>query len=180
MEQRELAMLGVLGVLAEEGTATIKTVHTTLQHTFGSYWGVSTGILGPTMTRLEEDGHVELTLTGGGAYRITESGYDRLQSLLRESVDGLSRSPLQPQLAMKLGFLHHIPLSEQREEIDALTDRLRTAQAELADVKSRHEAEVDDELDTGYRGDLIRLRIFVLDALLEWLETIEIDCTSER
>ncbi|MDS0477008.1 hypothetical protein [Natrinema sp. 1APR25-10V2] len=180
MNQRELATLGALGVLAEEETATVRAVHETLQHNFGNYWGASTGVLGPTMTRLEEAGHVGLTLTDGGTYRITESGIARLQSLLRDPVDGLSSSPLQPQLVMKLGFLHHLPLPEQREEIDALADRVRTAREELGDVKSIHEAEVDDAVDTGYRGDLILLRIFVLDALLDWLDALEIDCVSER
>jgi len=132
------------------------------------------------MTRLEESGHVELVLgNGGGSYRITESRIDRLQSLLRKPIEDVSRSPLQASLPMKFGFLHHLPPAEQRQEIDALTDRLRTARAELADLRSRHETEVDRDAETGYRRDLIRLRIFVLDSLIEWLETVEIDRSAE-
>lgn len=175
MEQRDLATLGILGVLAEKERETVQNIHDTLQHNFGRYWGASTGILGPTMTRLEERGHVELKLVDGtGTYQITESGGHRLQSLLREPLEDVSGSPLQAPLVMKFGFLHHLPPTEQRHEIDALTDQLRTARAELVDVRSRHKTAVDDERDTGYRGDLIRLRIFVLDALLEWLDTIEV------
>lgn len=181
MDQRTIASLCTLGVLAEEESATVQDVHDKLQHNFGRFWGASTGILGPTMTRLEESGHVELTLVDGvGTYRITESGFQRLESLLREPIEDVSSSPLQAPLVMKLGFLHQLPPAEQRAEIDALADRLRTARAELVDVKSMHETEVDEEHATGYRGDLIRLRIFVLDALLEWLDTIEIGRPAKR
>lgn len=181
MDHREITTFGILGVLAEEESATIKDVRDALQHSFGNYWGASTGVIEPAMTGLETDGHVEVTLFDGvGAYRITESGRERLRSLLREPVDGLSSSPLQPQLVMKLGFLHHLPLTVQRDEVSALTDRLRTARADLVDVESLHETAVDEGTDTGYRGELIRLRIFVLDALLEWLDTVEINCAMTR
>lgn len=180
MDQRTIASLGILGVLAEEERATIRDVHDMLQHNFGRYWGASTGALNPTMTRLEESGHVELVLDeSGGSYRITDSGVDRLQSLLREPIEGISQSPLQASLVVKFGFLHHLPPAEQQQEIDALADRLRTARAELVDLRSVHETEVDDNAGTGYRRDLIRLRIFVLDALVEWVETIEIDRPAE-
>jgi len=82
-------------------------------------------------------------------------------------------------VADEIRLLHHLPPAEQRQEIDALTDRLRTARAELADLRSRHETEVDRDAETGYRRDLIRLRIFVLDSLIEWLETVEIDRSAE-
>ncbi|WP_254525713.1 hypothetical protein [Natrinema caseinilyticum] len=179
MDQRTIASLGILGVLTEKERATIRDVHETLQHNFGRYWGASTGVLNPTMTSLKNSGHVELVLDdGGGSYRITESGINRLQSLLREPIKDVSESPLQASLAMKFGFLHHLPLAEQRQEIDRLADRLRTARTELTDLRSIHETEVEDA-ETGYRRDLIRLRIFVLDALIEWLETVEIDRSAE-
>lgn len=181
MDQRSIASLGILSVLAEQESATIRDVHDRLRHSFGRYWGASTGVLGPTMTRLEENGYVELSLgDGGDPYRITDSGLERLRSLLREPLEDIEHSPLQPPLLMKLGFLHHLPLDEQRREIDRLTDRLRTARAELVDLRSVHEREVDDETDTGYRGELIRLRILVFDAVLEWLDTIEFDRSATQ
>jgi DNA-binding PadR family transcriptional regulator len=172
-----MATLGILGVLAEtDDGATIGAVHDTLQHNFGRYWGASTGVLGPTMTQLEERGHVELTVADEvGAYRITESGRDRLRSLLREPLEDLSSSPLQPALVLKFGYLHHLEPSAQRAEIDSLHDRLRTARDDLVDVKSSHDEHVSDDAETGYRGDLLLLRVFVLDAIADWLDELEVD-----
>ena len=181
MDQRSIASIGILGVLAELESATIRDVHDRLRHSFGRYWGASTGVLGPTMTRLEENGHVELSFADGGdPYRITDSGLEQLRSLLREPLEDVEGAPLQAPLLLKLGFLHHLPLEEQRREIDRLTDRLRTARSELVELQSVHEREVDDETDAGYRGELIRLRVFVLDAVLEWLETVEFDRSAAR
>ena len=181
MDQRTIANLGILGVLAERESASIRDVHDTLRHSLGRYWGASTGVLGPTMTRLEENGHVELSLADGGdPYRITDSGVERLRSLLREPLEDVADAPLQAPMLMKLGFLHHLPLDEQRRELARLTDQLKTARAELVDLQSVHEAAVDDETDAGYRFDLIRLRVFVLDAVIEWLDTIEIDRSATQ
>ena len=79
MKQRELASFSVLGVLAEEQVATLNQIHEKLRHSFGRYWGASTSILIPTISQLEDEGHLNATTADGNyAYEITPAGRDRL------------------------------------------------------------------------------------------------------
>ncbi|ELZ04056.1 hypothetical protein C482_03451 [Natrialba chahannaoensis JCM 10990] len=174
MEQRELASIGVLGILAEEDRASVETVHERLQHTFGRYWGASTGILVPTIDHLEEQGHVELTAsTPVATYKLTDSGQDRLQSLLTGPVEDVSHPSFRPHLMLKLGFLHHLPTERQRDELNQIKDQLHTARETLLDIDETHETAVENRESVGYRRNLTDLRVRITDAFLAWLDEVE-------
>lgn len=175
MEQRELASLAILGILAEKERATVKTVHEKLRHNFGRYWGASTGILVPTVNQLNDDGYVKTTdsTTQAATYKITDEGRNHLQSLLTKPIEDVSHPSFRAHLMMKLGFLHHLSIDGQQAEIRALKDQLKTAREELRTIDAAHEAEVDDRERVGYRQELIDLRVRILDTFLEWLDAIE-------
>jgi DNA-binding PadR family transcriptional regulator len=173
MDQRELASLAVLGVLAETEAATVDQIHNKLQHNFGRYWGASTGILIPTLSQLEDDGRVRsVSIKRGFGYEVTDDGRDRLRTLLEEPVEDLSHPSFRSHLMMKLGFLHHLPPETQRDELRSLEDQLHQARDRLLTINERHEAEKEPSADTGYRSDMIDLRIRIIDAFLDWLETV--------
>ncbi|THE64693.1 hypothetical protein D8Y22_11285 [Salinadaptatus halalkaliphilus] len=182
MEQRELAKLGILGVLAETESATIESVHKLLTHNFGRYWGASTGILVPTMNQLKTDGYVEQVSVDGSdvAYRMTDPGRDHLQSLLTATIEDVSDPSSRPVLMIKLGYLHHLSVSAQREEIQQLKDQLRSERENVRSLQDLHATEIDDRDASGYRRELYDLRIRIIDALLEWLATVEPPRISEH
>lgn len=175
MEQRKLASLAILGVLAEKESATIESIHTTLKHNFGRYWGASTGILVPTMNQLKKDGYVEqVSADGSGiAYRLTKSGRNRLKKILSISVEDISHPSSRPELMIKLGYLHHLSVSRQREELRELKDQLRTERDKLLTLEDTHSTEGAEKKPTGYRHELFDLRIRIIDAILQWMNNVE-------
>lgn len=174
MKQRKLASLGVLGVLSEDEFATVGQIHDKLHHNFGRYWGASTGILTPTISQLEEEGYVEPVRTDREyGYEITPAGRDRLEAILSERIDDISHPSSRPHLMLKLGFLHHLPVERQHDEIESLQDQLFEARDRLHTLEQRHEDESDSFGETGYRGEMIGLRIGIVNALLEWLEDVK-------
>ncbi|QFU84659.1 PadR family transcriptional regulator [Natronorubrum aibiense] len=174
MEQRQLASLGVLGVLAEEETATMNRIHEKLRHSFGRYWGASTGILMPTISQLEDDGHVTSVRDGDEyGYEITSAGHERLQTLLSEPVDDISNPTFHSHLFLKLGFLHHLPTAAQHDELNALQAQLFEARDRLRTLEARHEDESSSSNATGYRSQLLDLRVRIIDAFLEWLAAVQ-------
>ncbi len=174
MDQRELASLGMLGTLAEREVATVDEIHDSLHHTFGRYWGASTGILSPTASQLVDDGHVEVVSEAESVgHRITDEGVDRLRELLREPVEDVSHPSFRPHLMMKLGFLHHLPAGEQREELDGLREQLHAARDRLLTADQSHETEGTDSEAVGYRSELIDLRVRIIDAFVDWLDRVE-------
>ena len=112
---------------------------------------------------LRETGHVR----GSRTYRITESGRDRLRKLVRERVSDVDDPGQRPHLLLKLGFLHHLPPSEQDEEVARLEDQFHRARAEWIEVANAHGA--DEAVHSGYRLELIELTIQLLDTQLEWI-----------
>jgi DNA-binding PadR family transcriptional regulator len=174
MKQRELASLGVLGGLAEEDVATVDRIRDKLQHNFGRYWGASSGILVPTISKLEEDEHVETVRAGEEyGYEITSTGRDRLKTLLRKRIEDISHPSYRAHLMLKLGFLHHLSPDEQEGEIESLQDQLLEARDRLLTLEVRHEEGVESSRNTGYRRHLIDLRVGIIDAFLDWLEDVK-------
>jgi len=175
MEQRELASLAILGILAETEQATVKIIHEKLRHNFGRYWGASTGILVPTINQLKEDGYVNTTenTTQAATYEITDDGRQHLQSLLTKPIEDVSHPSFRAHLMMKLGFLHHLSIDGQQAEIRALKDQLKTSREELRTIDTTHQTEVEDRERVGYRQELLDLRIRILNTFLEWLDAIE-------
>lgn len=170
MEQRQLTELGVLGFLNER-EASLGTIQDRFNHNFGRHQFAGHGVLEPALARLREQGHVR----GSPTYRITESGRDRLRELLREPVSDVADPTQRPHLLVKLGFLHHLPPSEQDDEVARLEDQFHRARAEWIDVANAHGA--DEAAHSGYRLELIELTIQLLDAQLEWIG--ELRCSIE-
>ncbi|APX97736.1 PadR family transcriptional regulator [Natronorubrum daqingense] len=180
MEQRELASLAVLGVLAEESVATVDQIHDTLRHRHGRYWGASTGILVPTISQLEEDGHVSAVAADGSyGYEITADGRDHLQSLLDRPIDDVSHPSARSHLMVKLGFLHHLPVERRRAALRELQEQVLETRDHLLTVKSRHGEEPSESSAPPTRGSLLDLRLLILDAVLEWLEEFEVSSRTD-
>ena len=174
MDASDLASLGILGVLAEEETATVERIRERLQHNFGKYWAGSYGVLLPTVSRLTEpDSGSEPAVErveSDDTYAITERGFERLYDLLREPIEDVANPMNYPQFALKLGFLHHLPGDDQRAELAALEDRFEGARNHYVELRDLH----GDEFDAprGYRRELFSLRAMVLDDHLQWLRSL--------
>lgn len=174
MDQRDLASLGVLGVLAEEDGATIDRIHEKLKHNFGRYWGASTGILAPTLSALENDGLVELTrVEQSWGYTLTAAGRERLRALLKQPVQDVSHELFHPHLLMKVGFAHHLPTADRRAEIAELQAQLREERDQIRTVQLEHDDAATEH--TGYRGDLFELQIRIIDTCSDWLAELTDD-----
>lgn len=184
MRYDDLAAVGVLGVLAEQGPETLGGVRETLKHNFARYWGFSSGVLSPTIRELEEAGHVEASVRetedAGDidaeeyVYRVTDGGYEHLRDLVREGLrdredfDVSQRS----QVMVRLGFLHHLSEREQAAALSAIADGLRAEREKWEEVRRSHRERGAE--GTGYRGDLVRLNVRMVDTFIEWVEDLDI------
>ncbi|MFB6304015.1 MAG: hypothetical protein ABEH47_02525 [Haloferacaceae archaeon] len=190
MRYDDLAAVGVLGVLAEQGPETLGGVRETLKHNFARYWGFSSGVLSPTIRELEEAGHVEASVREDEdaaadldaeeyVYSITDGGYEHLRDLIREglrdrdSFDVSQRS----QVMVRLGFLHHLPEREQAAALSAIADGLRAEREKWEEVRRAHRE--SEREGAGYRGELTRLNVRMIDTFIEWIEGLDIRTFDE-
>ena len=58
--------------------------------------------------------------------------------------------------------------------MNTLEDRLATEREQWVEIQQMHERERPNDAQTGYRQDLIQLNITMLDALIEWVEGLNI------
>jgi DNA-binding PadR family transcriptional regulator len=179
MQYNEPAKIGFLGVLNERGPKTIDAVRNLLQHNFERHWGFSMGVVSSTVRDLEEAGYVEATVDADGEYvhRITPAGEEHL----RERIRGVFRDEdlfdfsNRHYVLITLGFLHHLPEDEQASVLDAVETQFAAELDHWTDVYATHERERDPVDDVvGYRRDLVRLNVTMLESLLEWVRGLEV------
>lgn len=162
MEQRFVIKLGVLGFL-NEGEATLKRIQERFNHRFGRHQFAGYGPLEPLMEHLREEEYVR----GSGTYAITEPGREHLQTLLRERVSDVTDPNHRPHLLVKLGFLHHLSRSDQREELAHLEDQFSQARSEWIEAANAHDGGATTHSEE--RLKLIDLTIQLIDTQLEWI-----------
>lgn len=163
MEQRLAMKLGVLGFL-NEGEATLKTIQKRFNHRFGRHQFAGHGALGPLMDRLREEGYIR----GSDTYAITELGEEYFQTLLREPISDVTDPSYRPHFLVKLGFLHHLSQSDQREELAHLEDQFSQARSEWIKAANAHNEK--KATNSGERLELIDLTIQIVDTQLEWIK----------
>lgn len=175
MDQRDLADIGVLGVLEEaDSPMTIEGVQEALQHAFDRYWAYGHGVLDPAIDRLLDAQHITPEHTGRDAYRITDAGRHHLTSLLSQPLDDAQSAielAQRHQLVVQFGFLHLLPEEEQAAFLDQITARLKD-EGEMWEAR-REARMVADGGAVGYRNDLIDLSIRIIDEHLAWIQNLE-------
>ena len=179
MKPHDLAEVGILGMLNEQNSLSADMITDRLQHNFSKYWGFSRGVLSSAIADLKEEEYITLSINSEESkyvYYITAKGKDRLHGLIREAfeTDEAFNFSNRHHVLIRLGFLHHLPEEEQAAMLNTLEDRLATEREQWVEIQQIHERERPNDAQTGYRQDLIQLNITMLDALIEWVEGLNI------
>jgi len=180
METRELAEIGILGALNEQGELTQNEIKLFLQDTFSEYWGYGSGVITPAAQRLVETDSIRRSVGDSASkygYENTEHGEERLTNFLRDSIEeDLIDLSSRHHLVIKLGFLHHLPKKEQRAVFDSITEKLHTELEKWEAVQSGFDSA---EGQSGYRKDFVQLKIEILEVHLEWVAQLELTSIYE-
>jgi DNA-binding PadR family transcriptional regulator len=131
------------------------------------FWQVSFGSLYPALRRLEKGGFIEATQGDGRrkAYRVTETGRDRLAKLLADAGDGSDR-----EFQLHLAFLGYLEPQRRRGVLEArrlaLQERLHGARRSF--LLARNSARKPDR----YRMALMERRVRSTEADIAWLDEL--------
>ncbi len=129
--------------------------------------GPSLDVLGTSIELLRYEGMVE-PIDGKGVednaiLKITESGREELQSLLRSNVrtpvDGVNKLIL----ALKLRYIHLLDAAEQAEQVDMLVDMSKNELIRLDELASRYCEE------SGHLGEWLDHDRGQVQSRIDWL-----------
>lgn len=132
---KEAVRLAALGFLAE-GDMTYAALANDVRHFTSRFWGPTLEVMATSIELLRFEGlTASVDEEGDSGLRITDDGMDELRELLRASI----RIPVSDfnklVLALKLRFLHFLPVSEQREQAETLVDLRQSELARLIDLR---------------------------------------------
>lgn len=173
MDTKELAELGILGILAEANEPlSIATIQDRLQENFDRYWEYGQGVLSPAVERLENNDNIQYVPVTS-SYEITYDGKDRLTTLLRQSIDVEDATTItrRHHLVIQFGFLHHLPESEQVQVLNTLENKFQEEYDRWHTIADKEQTSSLNE-SQGYRQDLIDLNIRILSEHIDWIQNL--------
>ena len=146
-EAIRLAALGTLAGRSPEDPIRYADLAAEVRHFTSRIMGPSLDVLGPSIELLryeglaefeDEPGAVDTTDEGDTRLTLTDAGRKELLTLLKANV----RAPVDDinklVIALKFRFLHLLPESERRDQIDHLIELYAAEQGRLAELRERH------------------------------------------
>lgn len=132
-----MAVLGALSVEPMSGYALREAIRDVLGH----FWNESFGQIYPTLTRLEEQGHVARqpgARPGSSVFMLTPSGRARLHALLSEP---LQTAPPRNGLLLRLFFGRVLGAAACRKLVEATRAQVHASLASYAEIRRTTAAE---------------------------------------
>jgi DNA-binding PadR family transcriptional regulator len=132
---KEAVRLAALGFLAE-GEKTYAALANDVRHFTSRFWGPTLEVMATSIELLRFEGLTDSVDDDiDTRLCITDDGREALRELLRANI----RIPVSDfnklVLALKLRFLHFLPVSEQREQAETLVDLRQSELARLVDLR---------------------------------------------
>ena len=143
-EAIRLAALGVLAGRPAGDPVRYGDLAAEVRYFVSHIMGPSLDVLGPSIELLRYEGLAafqddEENGDGDSLLTLTDAGRDELLNLLRASV----RAPIDDVnklvIALKFRFLHLLPKSERRDQIDRLIELFTAEQGRLAELRGQHD-----------------------------------------
>ncbi|MSO70408.1 MAG: hypothetical protein EXQ88_00070 [Alphaproteobacteria bacterium] len=162
----EAIRLAALGQLAGAPT-TLAELARAVRAFAARITGPSLDLLGSSLELLRYEGLVEPAPgTTDGSVRLTEAGHAALLDLLRANV----RSPVDAVskliLALKLRYLHLLPVAEQRHQLAFMVEASQTERARINELATRHAHE------PGHLLAFLAHDLAQVEARIVWLEAL--------
>ncbi len=138
---KEAIRLSALGLLSR-GPKSYASVANEVRHFTTRFWGPTLDVMATSIELMRLEGLVEKTQQDGdggdAVLRLTDAGHAELIELLSATVRAEASDFSKLAIALKLRYMHLLPLSEQQDQAEALIE-MRTAEAaRLIDLRAAH------------------------------------------
>ena len=168
---KEAVRLTVLGTLALGGTMRYGDLAAEVRHFTGRIVGPSLDLMGTSLEMLRYEGLIEALESSGtegnALLAVTAAGRREFETLMAAHVRAPSSDDINKLvIALKLRFLHLLPMPEQLEQVDALIALYETELARLADLAHHHKGA------PGLLVPWLEHDIAQVDARLGWFRTL--------
>ena len=140
---KEAIRLSALGLLSR-GPKSYASVANEVRHFTTRFWGPTLDVMASSieLMRLEglvenctEDGDVS---DGDSILRLTDAGRAELNELLSATVRAEASDFSKLAIALKLRFMHLLPVAEQRDQAESLIEMRQIEAARLIDLRATH------------------------------------------
>lgn len=181
MDLHDSKDVGILGLVAE-GEGDPEAIYTQLRNELGLNRDFNYMKCVSTIIRFKNKNYIERTSYAGlpsnttsnhipaGSYSITQKGQIHLQSLLRLPIEKVANPTKQSQLLLKVRFLHHLPETEQTEELARMEDQVVQARNKLIDNDNRRQT--NNQEYGKYHQTTSDIRILTLDNYVDKIENL--------
>lgn len=167
---REAIRLCALGTLAHKASSGLVSLQYDdlvfeVRHFVSRITGPSLDLMGESIELLRYEGLVESdnAENANPSLRLTETGQNTLQILLKANLRAGHRELNELIIALKFRFFHLLTLEDQRAQADQLIDICDTELARLDDLLAYHGP------DGGHFNEWLKHDILHLEARLDWL-----------
>ena len=166
---KEVIRLTALGLLSR-GPMSYAAVANEVRHFTTRFWGPTLDVMASSIELMRLEGLVEAdgsSRTAGEAMlHLTEAGRAELVELLSATVRVPASDFNKLVVALKLRFLHLLPMAQQRDQAEGLIEMRQGERARLIDLRGNH---ADDE---GYLPRWLDREISHIEDDLTWLEDL--------
>ena len=166
---KEAIRLSALGLLSQ-GPMSYAAVANEVRHFTTRFWGPTLDVMSSSIELMRLEGLVEADgvpeTAGEAVLHLTEAGRAELHELLSATVRVPASDFNKLVVALKLRFLHLLPVAQQRDQAEGLVEMRQGERARLIDLRATHAG------DEGYLPRWLDREISHIEDDLAWLEDL--------
>ena len=140
---KEAIRLSALGLLSR-GPKSYASVANEVRHFTTRFWGPTLDVMASSIELMRLEGLVEAVsddgndADGAAILRLTDAGRAELNELLSATVRAEASDFSKLAIALKLRFMHLLPVAEQRDQAESLIEMRQIEAARLIDLRATH------------------------------------------
>ena len=140
---KEAIRLSALGLLSR-GPMSYASVANEVRHFTTRFWGPTLDVMTSSIELMRLEGLVEAVsddgndADGAAILRLTDAGRAELNELLSATVRAEASDFSKLAIALKLRFMHLLPVAEQRDQAESLIEMRQIEAARLIDLRATH------------------------------------------
>ncbi|MCH7942639.1 MAG: hypothetical protein IIB67_05330 [Proteobacteria bacterium] len=132
---KEAIRLSALGLLSQSPMS-YAALANEVRHFTTRFWGPTLDVMASSIELMRLEGLIENDAQA--LLRLTDAGRAELAELLRATVRAEASDFSKLAIALKLRFMHVLPLPEQQDQADALIEMRQAEAARLIDLRAAH------------------------------------------
>lgn len=140
---KEAIRLSALGLLSQ-GAMRYASVANEVRHFTTRFWGPTLDVMASSIELMRLEGLIDSCREGdeesenNPMLRLTDAGRAELNELLSSTVRAPASDFSKLVLALKLRYMHLLPLAEQRDQAEGLIEMRQIEAARLIDLRATH------------------------------------------